>query len=201
MNKNSSKAYTLKDGSKITIRPMLKSDGNKLYDFFIHIPEEDREFLRHDVSDKKLIDKWCKELDYDKVLPLLALDKDDKIIGDASLHSESYGWTRHVGEIRIVVSRLYRGKGLGFALSREIFLVALEKKLSKLIAEMAAEQKGAINVFEKLGFVKEAQLKNHIINHKGFTHDLVIMTNDVKEAVKLMEQYEVEKLYLNPMEG
>ncbi|MGB9735322.1 MAG: GNAT family N-acetyltransferase [bacterium] len=201
MNKNSVKKYTLKDGSVISIRAMTKNDVNALHEFFTRIPEEDRLFLKHNVADKKVIETWAKELDYNSVLPLLAFDKDNKIIGDATLHMKDYGWSRHIGEIRIVVSRAYRNKGVGLALSREIFLAALERKLSKIVAQMAADQKGAIKVFEKLGFTKEAELKNHIMDLKGQTHNLVIMSNDVKEAVKAMEAYEAEQLNLNPAEG
>ena len=201
MNKNSLKKYTLKDGSVISIRAMTKNDINALHDFFQHIPEDDRLFLKHDVADKKVIEAWAKSLDYNTVLPLLAFDKDNKIVGDATLHMKDYGWSRHIGEIRIVVARAWRSKGVGLALSKEIFMAALEKKLSKIVAQMAADQKGALKVFEKIGFSKEAELENHIIDLKGQTHNLIIMSNDVKEAVKRMEAYETEQLSLNPAEG
>ena len=201
MNKNSLKKYTLKDGSVISIRAMTKNDINALHDFFQRIPEDDRLFLKHDVADKKVIEAWAKSLDYNTVLPLLAFDKDNKIVGDATLHMKDYGWSRHIGEIRIVVARAWRSKGVGLALLKEIFMAALEKKLSKIVAQMAADQKGALKVFEKIGFSKEAELENHIIDLKGQTHNLIIMSNDVKEAVKSMEAYETEQLSLNPAEG
>ncbi len=194
MNKNPSKKYVLKDGSEITIRAMARNDGSALHEFFKHIPEEDRLFLKHDVVDKKIIEQWAKDLDYNRVLPLLAIDSGDHIIGDATLHTTDYGWSRHLGEIRLVVGRAYRGRGVGFALSKEIFINALERGLLKITAQMAADQKGAIKVFENLGFTREAVLKNQIIDLKGQTHDLIIMTNDVSEAVKAMERYEAENL-------
>ena len=194
MNKNSSKKYTLKDGSETTIRAMTRNDVSALHEFFKHIPEEDRLFLKHDVVDRKVIERWAKDLDYNRVMPLLAFDGEGRIIGDATLHTKDYGWTRHIGEIRLVVGRAYRSKGVGFALSKEIFLNALERNLLKITAEMAADQMGAIKVFEKLGFTKEAELKNQILDLKGQTHNLIIMTNDVKEAVKAMERYETENL-------
>ncbi|MCL4467610.1 MAG: hypothetical protein M1591_01580 [Deltaproteobacteria bacterium] len=113
MNKNSLKKYTLKDGSVISIRAMTKNDINALHDFFQRIPEDDRLFLKHDVADKKVIETWAKSLDYNTVLPLLAFDKDNKIVGDATLHMKDYGWSRHIGEIRIVVARAWRSKGVG----------------------------------------------------------------------------------------
>jgi L-amino acid N-acyltransferase YncA len=191
----------MKDGSVISIRAMTKNDINALHDFFQHITEEDRLFLKHDVADKKVIEQWVKTLDYNIVLPLLAFDKENKIVGDATLHMKDYGWSRHIGEIRLVVARAYRSKGVGLALSKEIFMAALEKKLSKVVAQMAEDQKGALKVFEKLGFTKEAELENHIMDLKGQMHNLIIMSNDVKEAVKTMEAYETEQLSLNPAEG
>lgn len=201
MNKNPVKKYTLKDGSTVSIRAMTKNDSNALHEFFKHIPEEDRLFLKHDVADKKIIEEWAKSLDYNTVLPLLAFDENNRIVGDATLHMKDYGWSRHIGEIRIVVARAWRSKGVGLALSKEIFMAALEKKLSKIVAQMAADQKGALKVFEKLGFSKEAELENHIIDLKEQTHNLIIMSNDVKKAVKTMEAYETEQLSLNPAEG
>ena len=201
MNKNPVRKYTLKDGSTVSIRAMTKNDSNALHEFFKHIPEEDRLFLKHDVADKKIIEEWSKSLDYNMVLPLLAFDENNRIVGDATLHMKDYGWSRHIGEIRIVVARAWRSKGVGLALSKEIFMAAVEKKLSKIVAQMAADQKGALKVFEKLGFSKEAELENHIIDLKGQTHNLIIMSNDVKEAVKTMEAYETEQLSLNPAEG
>jgi hypothetical protein len=44
---------------------------------------------------------------------------------------------------------------------------------------MTAEQKGAQAAFRKLGFVAEALLADFIKDHKGRSHDLVMMTFDV----------------------
>ena len=44
---------------------------------------------------------------------------------------------------------------------------------------MAAEQKGAIQVFEKLGFNAEALLADYVIDRKNRTHDLIAMSYDI----------------------
>ena len=44
---------------------------------------------------------------------------------------------------------------------------------------MAADQKGAIQVFEKLGFKMEALLADCVIDRNDMTHDLIIMSFDV----------------------
>ena len=88
-------------------------------------------------------------------------------------------WSRHLGEIILLLAPETRGKGLGNILAGEIFVKAEELKLQKVVARMAAEQKGAIQVFEKLGFVAEALLADYVIDRKNRTHDLIAMSYDL----------------------
>lgn len=52
-------------------------------------------------------------------------------------------------------------------------------KLEKVSAEMMENQYAAIEVFKALGFVKEAVLKNHVMDLNGNKHSLIIMSQDV----------------------
>ncbi len=174
------KIIRLKDGSKVTLRPMVKSDVPKLLAFFRKLPEEDRLFLKEDVTDEKVIQRWADELDYDRVFPILA-EVGDEIIADATLHPFERGWSRHVGEVRCVVAKEYQRKGLGTILIREMFHRALQRGLHKLQASMPDKQVGAMKAFQAIGFKKEAVLKEHAVDIKGNKHDLVIMTNSVAE--------------------
>ena len=79
------KKVRLQSGTSVTIRPMVKEDADKLYAFFSRVPREDRLFLRDDVSIRDVIDSWTQELDYEKVLPLVA-EVGGNIVGDATLH-------------------------------------------------------------------------------------------------------------------
>ena len=44
---------------------------------------------------------------------------------------------------------------------------------------MASEQRGAMQVFERLGFKAEALLADYVIDRQGRTHDLIVMSYDV----------------------
>ncbi len=173
------KKVKLKKGEQLTLRPLVVDDKNKLIDFFSRIPLEDRLFLKEDVTDKTIIESWIKNLDYDRVIPIIAETEDEKIIGDATLHMRVFGWTRHVGEIRIVTDREYRRQHLGFLLAKEIFHLAMSLKLEKVIAEMMENQHSAIKVFKALGFKKEAVFKNHVMDLEGDKHNLVVMSQNV----------------------
>lgn len=73
-----------------------------------------------------------------------------------------------------------RSKGLGRVLISHIFDICRGMGLTKILARMTAEQKGAQTAFRKLGFIAEALLADFIIDRKGLSHDLVMMTYDVE---------------------
>jgi len=187
MFKDYPKTKKLKDGTTVTLRPMAKSDEKALYEFFISLRPEDRLFLKDDVTDPKVIHEWAQHINYEKIIPILAFI-DDKVVGDATLHRASHGWSQHVGEIRMVISPEYRRKGLGLILAKEIFLLAQYLGIEKVEAEMMDSQEGAIRVFETVGFKKEAQLKDYVKDLQERKHDLIIMTQDISKLWEYMDK-------------
>jgi len=172
------KEVTLRDGTKVIFRPVVKEDEEALYQFFKGMSKEDRLYLRDDVASREVIQAWMENIDYDTVLPILAFDG-DTIVADATLHRNPHGWMRHVGEIRMSVAGSHRGKGLARIIAAEIFHQAVGLGLDKLVAEMLTIQKNAQRVFTRLGFKQEAVLKDHGMDASGNKHDLIIMSNDV----------------------
>jgi len=181
-----SKTIKLKNGSTVVIRPLSKQDGPALLSFFTEVPEDDRLFLKEDVTKKEVIDRWINELDYDIVLPLVA-EKDSRIIGDATLHFNRYRWQRHMAEIRCVIAKDFQQMGLATSLIRELLTFAQQKNVSKIRANIMDTQKSAQRAFQRLGFKKEAELKGFLIDMDGKPHNLILMVNDVSEIWNQME--------------
>ena len=181
------KTIRLKDGTQILIRPLSKQDGPALLKFFAAVPEDDRLFLKEDITKKEVIDRWVGDLDFDKVFPMIA-EKDSAILGDATLHFNRYRWQLHMAEIRCVVARKYQQKGLGTALMKELVSVAFARGVSKIRANMMDTQKSAQRAFQRLGFEKEAELKDFLIDEDGKKHNLILMVNDVSEMWKKIEE-------------
>ena len=177
----------IKDGTKVIIRPLSGTDGPALLKFFTGMPEDDLLFLKDDVTKKEVIDRWVTELDFDKVFPIIA-EKDSAIVGDATLHFNRYRWQLHMAEIRCVVAREYQKKGLGTALMKELVSVAFARNVSKIRANMMDSQKSAQRAFKRLGFKKEAELRDFLIDKEGNKHDLILMVNDVSEMWKRIEE-------------
>ena len=172
------KQVKLQTGTTVTIRPMVKEDTDKLHAFFSRVPREDRLFLRDDVSKREVIDEWARGLDYEKILPLLA-EVGGNIVGDGTLHRRKFGWTGHVGKVRLVIDKDYRGKGLGTVLIQELIDIANKGGLELLVAEVMGVQTGAIAAFKSSGFEEEHVFYNHVKDQAGKEHNLVVMIKNL----------------------
>lgn len=163
----------LRDGARLVLRPMVRGDEDRLWDFFRRIPPEDKMYLREDVSRREAIEEWVKNLDYGHVLPIFALDG-DRVVGDATLHRNKTGWKQRVGTIRIQIAGDFRKRGLGTAMIREMRHLGEKAALLYLKAEALEEQQAAIRAFEKMGFERVAFYRNYVNDQKGGLHNLVV---------------------------
>ncbi len=166
------------DGKEITFRLMTPLDGPEILSFAQHLPEDDLMFLRSDITQQPAIDAWMNYIKTGRTISVVA-EIDGKIAGYASIHKNEANWMRHVGEMRVLVSRDYRGLGLGKRLTNEAFAMAKDMGLSKVTAQMSTDQRGARQVFEHLGFRPEALLADHVMTRDGQTRDMLIMSYDV----------------------
>jgi GNAT superfamily N-acetyltransferase len=178
MQKDYQKQCKLKDGSVVLLRPLVEEDRQRLIEFFQSLPEDLRLYLRHDVSDEKIIESWTKDIDYSRVFPVIAL-VGDRIVGDVSVHRIPHGWKRHIGTVRVVVASDYHDKGLGSLLINEIVELAAEFGLEKLLAELPLSVPAAIAVFRKAGFSSKAVIEGLVKDLRGRNTDVVIMVCDV----------------------
>jgi L-amino acid N-acyltransferase YncA len=175
------KEIKLKDGTKVLLRPMVPEDQDALYEFFKAVPREDARYLRDDVSSRLLVEKWAKNLNYEKTLPILAL-KDDVIIGDATINRRRFGWKWHLGTVRVFVHKEYRNVGLGHLMIDELVDIAYKLGIEKLIVEIPDLGAAAINAFTRAGFYRVAVIPNMVKDRENMPVDVVVMMKDVRPA-------------------
>lgn len=168
------KEITLRDGARLTFRPMVRDDADRLWEFFRQIPPEDKMYFREDVDRKEVVERWAETLDYGVVLPILALDG-DRVVGDTTLHRDRTGWKQRVGTLRIQIASDFRHRGLGTAMLREIRHLGEKTALRHIVAEVIEEQYGAIRAFEKLGFERTVVYRNYVNDQRGRLHNLVVL--------------------------
>lgn len=164
----------LRDGRRVVLRPFAKRDVPALHEFFLRLPEEVRRFAWDRIEDRKLVERWGRELDYAKVFPLLALDG-GRIVADATLHRREGGPLRLTGRIKWMIDPDYRGVGLGSILVNHFIGAARANGLRHLncllIADLEAD---AVRVLEHLGFRKHL-LPGYGVDPDGNPHDMVHM--------------------------
>jgi len=173
------KEIKLKDGFGCKARPLLKDDEKAFHQFFLSVPEQERMFIKHRVTEPQVIRDWCRNIDLGRNLPLLALTE-GKIIASATLHQQLGGWKRHIGRVSVLVHPKYRARGLARALVGEIIGVAREGGLEKVEAEFIGEQETAMKVFAFLGFSSLLRLDSYVKDMQAISHDYILMGLDLK---------------------
>jgi L-amino acid N-acyltransferase YncA len=165
----------LRDGSSVELKPMTQQDGDALLKFFLQVPEDDRYFLKDDVTSPRTIEGWVTHLDYDRALPLLAW-KDGQVVANAVLVRSRLGARAHIGEIRVVVHPEWRSKGLGSTLIHQLCDIAADAELDKVVMELVADRDAeAIAAAERLGFLRSATIPEYFRDARGRTHDLAVL--------------------------
>jgi RimJ/RimL family protein N-acetyltransferase len=167
------------DGKNVTLRLMTADDKTAVLRFARSLPEDDLLFLSFDITQESFVENWIRRIEAGNWHTIL-VEIDGKLVGHGSLMRTEQIWSRHLGEIILLLAPEVRGKGLGSILAGELFAKAGELNLQKVVARMAAEQRGAIQLFEKLGFVAEALLADYVIDRNDRTHDLIAMSYDVR---------------------
>jgi RimJ/RimL family protein N-acetyltransferase len=180
------KTVRLADGAEIQLRPLEKKDFDGLLAFFRGLSEEDRLFLTDDVTKEEAVREIFEETDGEYVQRVLAF-AGTRVVGDAIFRRPRSGWSRHVAEVRCIIGHDHQGQGLGSALLREVVDHALARGIDKVVAYLPSNQTAGQRIFEKLGFRREAVLRDHMMDTKGRKHHLVIMTNDVAELWQKMQ--------------
>jgi L-amino acid N-acyltransferase YncA len=165
-------------GTALTLRKFGSADLAAMTEFALALPRHDLLFLARDIRHPKVLSAWLASIAEGEIDSLVALEG-DRIVGSTAVVRDELGWSPHVAELRILIAEDMRGKGLGRMLVQHCFADAIDAGAEKLIARMTPDQRGAISLFEELGFRGEALLRDHVRDLDGQVHDLAILSLDV----------------------
>ena len=150
--------WKMKDGRKVTIRPIRPEDEPLMVKFHEGLSERSvylRYFsplkLQQRVAHTRLV-RICFN-DYDREIALVAEHKNEKgqteIVGVARL---SKLHTSNVGEFAVVVIDQWQNKGLGAELAKRLVQIGKNEKLSRLVAYTLRENKDMQRMCKTVGF-------------------------------------------------
>lgn len=182
------KTETLKDGSKVLIRALRLDDLDTLMKFYAALPPEDRKYLRIDVTNRKMVEQRIRLIASGNVFRIVALHEDE-IIADGALELSGDEWRKHQGELRVIVARPYQHKGLGMIMVRELYFLAVEKKVELAVVKMMRPQVAAQKIFRKLGFREELLIPDYVLDQSGETQDMIIMVCNIKDLWKELDHF------------
>lgn len=178
---NFRKIVTLTDGVNVQLLPMTGGDAERLRELFAPISEEDARYLRDNVKESAVTDSWCRDLDYNVVLPIMAM-VNNRAVGQASLHFGK-GPERHIATVRIFLSRDFRRRGLGSRMIDTLIELARKQDMHILVAQIVADQSKVIKAFQKIGFELYCTLDEFFMLPDGDTRDVAVLLLHLKPKV------------------
>lgn len=180
------KALKLRDGREVLLRDMRQDDTERSFAFFSALPAEDRKYLRRDVTRREVVSRRTRDVDTGRVVRLVAVE-DDEIVADGALELEGHGWGDGVAELRLIVARPYQRLGLGTRLARELYFLAAQRRVERVVARVLRPQRGARRILRRLGFRGEYVLPEHVRDRQGAWQDMIVMRCDLEDLWREME--------------
>ena len=180
------KTALLNDGTEITVRELSETDVDLSLEFFRELPEEDRHFLRRDVTNRTNAMLRIQEMHSDNIKRIVAV-AEGAIVADGSLELEAQAWEQHIAEIRLIVSRPFQRRGLGRVMARELYFLAASNNVEEVMVRFMKPQTGARQIFTTLGFHEDAVLRGYVKDQGGQKQDLVIMRCDLEALWRKLE--------------
>jgi len=181
------KIEKLKDGTEVTIRRLMMEDLDLLMEFFLALPMEDRKYLKFDVTDRKAVQRRLRRVESGDDVRVVAVHG-GLIIASGALELSGEAWSKHQGEIRLIVARPFQQRGLGAIMIRELYFIAVQNNLQTIVAKMMRPQVGAQKIFRRLGFRDDSLMPDFVKDIKGGSQDLIVMTCDVKQLWKQLDR-------------
>jgi len=182
------KIEKLKDGTEVTIRRIEPADIDQLMDFYQALPLEDRKYLKFDVTDRKVVAKRLRRVETGDDIRIGAVHG-GLIVGSGALELSGEDWSKHQGEIRVIVARSFQQRGLGTIMIRELYFIAVQNNLKTVVAKMMRPQISAQKIFRLLGFREDSLMPDFVKDIKGESHDLIVMTCDVRDLWKQLDRH------------
>ncbi|MHC5268377.1 N-acetyltransferase family protein [Enterococcus sp. LJL98] len=101
----------------------------------------------------------------------------DKIVGTASIKSDSEKRIAHIGELGISILKEYWGMGLGSILIEELLIWAEESQtIFRIELTVQSQNTKAIGLYKKFGFKQEAVMARGARSDEGAFLDVLLMS-------------------------
>jgi len=182
------KKITLRNTTRVIIRPPKSEEIEDLFNFYSDIPKSDLLIFKEDVSKWENIESWFTSDKYTKILQLITL-REDEIIANGTLHKEGLYW-QDAAEIKLIVKPEYRGIGLGSKIFNILLSEVFERKLQKVIVRFASDNMSFKRIIDHYGFKPETVLRCYIQEEQTKEKkDLVVASFNLEDWTRRFQFY------------
>jgi RimJ/RimL family protein N-acetyltransferase len=155
---------TLKDGTPVVIRAIRHADGNALLDAFQGLDRESiyRRFftLKKELSKNEL--EALTDVDFSQVVALLVTIQDEP--GEVLIGGGRYAMVGEKdAELAFVTGGKYRGLGIAPLVLKHLTLIAHANGVRRFHAEVLAENKPMLAVFEQSGLPMRTRREGAVV--------------------------------------
>ena len=162
--------WTMKDGSAVTIRPIRAEDEPAIVRFHETLSERSvylRYFHLMNLEQRTTHERLTRIcfIDYDREMALVA-ERRNPETGESEILAVSRLMKIHGtkdGEVAVLVSDKWQGKGLGKELLARSLLVAAGEKLARVTADILPDNRDVMRICEKLGFSLKHSLDDEVV--------------------------------------
>ncbi len=162
--------------SEFELRPLTADHRRAAEKFAARIPPGERAFIDRSLLSQVSVASWTQRTGARRTGAFIG----DEMVAILTVNPQP-GWMSTVGELRLVVLPEARGKGVATALADRALVVAQEMELAKLYVELLESLTRIIAMFTAIGFVREATLRNHVVDGDGHPGNLCILSRFLDE--------------------
>ena len=160
---------TLKDGTPVMVRAIRAGDRQAVLDAFGNLDRESV-YTRFFTFKKSLTDadlRQLTEVDHEHVVALLATtisDDFETLLGGGRYCSERPLQASRAAELAFMTADRHHGRGVASLILKHLVLIGREQGLSRLEADVLAQNRAMLAVLERSGLPLEQQQESNIVH-------------------------------------
>jgi RimJ/RimL family protein N-acetyltransferase len=166
-----------RDGRRVVLRTIRWDDLDDLLEMINSLVEEEADIVRAEkVSRAEEIDwlaKALSRLEKDEVFYLVA-EVDGKVVANSEISRGYSSYDRHVGGIGIAIRHGFRDVGIGTEMMNTLVKQARAMGLKVLKLSAFENNKRAIQLYEKVGFVQTGRIPKEFFKEGKYVDELIM---------------------------
>ncbi|MFW9955010.1 MAG: GNAT family N-acetyltransferase [Candidatus Thorarchaeota archaeon] len=166
--------FDAKNGGRISIRHAKVTDASDLYAGFSQVVAEGEWLPANSANSNR--NEWAEWIQrtYGNREVLLVAHVDGEYAGHLSLQPEEWMASRHVAKLGVIVTKPYRGLGVGRSLMIAAEDAARQQRYEKIILSTFDNNFIAKSLYDSLGYRLIGKRMRHFLMPKGYIDEVLM---------------------------